>query len=404
MAAFDFTALNPKGRTEKGTLEGDSARQVRQQLREKGWVPLEIHSTAQNVSIIGGIKTSRRRMSAYEVALVTRQLATLVQAGLPLEEALKAIARQHQNGRIHSIILGVRARVIEGLSLSQALNSYPQAFSKLFRSTVAAGEHSGHLDLILERLADYTERSYDTQRRIKGALIYPVVLVLFSLAILIGLLRFVVPKIVNVFEGSGQALPFLTQALIGVSNFVGNWWWLILLMIFGLIFGWQFAMRSENIRFKWHQLILRLPFAAHLSRSINSSRVAGTLSILTASGVQLVDALGIAGEVASNEVIRGAVVTASDRVREGSSLHRALSQTDHFPPMLVQMIASGERSGELDKMLERAARNQERELETLISTSVALFEPLMMVFMGILVLVIVLAIMLPIINLNSLIG
>jgi general secretion pathway protein F len=412
VAAFEYVVLDTKGRQKKGTLEGDSARQVRQQLRDDGFVPISVESTVQRGrerdEKTGTMRTargtSRHSLPTLDLSVFTRQLATLVQAGLPVEEALKAISKQSDKPKLRSIVLAVRSRVVEGHTLANGLAEFPRAFPEIYRATVAAGEHSGHLDLVLEQLADYTESSHDTTRKVKGALIYPIVLVSFSLLIVIGLLNFVVPKMVSVFESSGHALPGLTLGLIAVSEFIQNYGIYMLLLIVAAVFGAKYLLKQPLIRFRVHRVLLKMPVMGRLSQVINASRVANTLSILSRSGVQLVDALSIAAQVTTNVCIRKAVQDAAVMLREGSSLHRSLDQSGHFPPMLIQMIASGESSGELDAMLTRAARAQDRELQSSISTIVSLFEPLMMMFMGVVILVIVLAIMLPVISMNSLVS
>ncbi|MBL4867551.1 MAG: type II secretion system inner membrane protein GspF [Pseudomonadales bacterium] len=408
MPAFDYSVLDERGRQKKGSLEGDSARQVRQQLREKGLVPLTVEltvqngkgATAQGPSLFG----PRFNLSAADLSLITRQLSTLIQAGLPVEEALRAISKQSEKPKVKSMMLAVRSKVVEGHNLAQALNEFPSAFPHLYRATVAAGEHSGHLDLVLEQLADYTERSHDTSRKIKGAMVYPVVLTSFSILIVVGLMQYIVPKMASVFENSGNELPALTRGLIATSDFVGNYGLYVLVLLALAIFGFSKALQNETFKEKFHRQVLYMPLIGRISRGFNTSRVASTLSILSSSGVQLVEALKIAGEVAGNVCIREAVIEASVKVREGSSLNKSLDQSGYFPPMMIQMIASGEVSGELDTMLFRAASTQERELEALINTLVGLFQPLMMVLMGVVVMTIVLAVMLPIISLNTLIG
>lgn len=408
MPAYNYIALTSTGKEKKGTIEADSDRQIRQQLRDQDLIPVSVQLTVKkntkstsasffaNLQLQGGA-----RMSSVDLALLTRQLATLIQAGLPVEEALKAVARQASKAKVRGIALAIRSKVNEGFTLANALSEFPNAFPDLYRATVAAGEHSGHLDLVLEQLADYTESSSETLRKVKGAMVYPVILLVFSLSILVALMIFVVPQIVEVISDNDQEIPALTAAVIAVSDFlVLRWYWLVA-FIAVMVTGIKLTLRQEAGRYKAHQLILKLPLFGRLSRGLNAARVCNTLSILSASGVQLVDALRISGQVTSNMVIRKAVLAAADRVREGGSLYRSLDQYDHFPPMMIQMIASGENSGDLDKMLHRAAHNQDREMVSLIATVVSLFEPLVMVFMGITVMVIVMAIMLPIFNLSS---
>lgn len=403
MPAFVYEILDENGRKRSGVLEADSARQVRQQLRDKGWTPLSVEASLEKEQRAAR-STFARSISAADLALLTRQIATLIHSGLPVEEALRAVARQSEKQRISSMVLAIRAKVVEGHTLAYALEQFPGSFPELYRATVAAGEKSGHLDLVLEELADYTERRYDLLRTIRGALIYPVILVLFSITIVTILLTVAVPKIVAVFERNGQELPFATQVLIAASNFLQAWWPLLVAVpvIAWLVF--RGAMKEEAVRKRFHAFLLRAPVIRRLVRGTDSARFASTLAILTSSGVPLVDALRIAGQVTSNLCIRDAVRHASVKVQEGASLHRSLDQHGYFPPMMIQMIASGENSGELDNMLSRAAKAQEKDLQVMISAFLALFGPLVLVFMAVLVFAIVIAMMLPIINMNQMIG
>jgi general secretion pathway protein F len=403
MPAFVYEVLDENGRRKQGVLEGDSARQVRQQLREKGWTPLSVEEGRASE------KRQQKRwfapsIGAGDLALVTRQLATLVQAGVPAEEALRAVGRHSENQRVSSMVLGVRGKVVEGHTLAHAMAEYPAAFPELYRATVAAGEKSGHLDLVLEKLADYTERRHDLNRTITGALIYPVILVVMSVAIVGLLLTVAVPKIVVAFERSGQELPWPTRFLMASSDFALNWGWLVLLLLVGAFFMFRQALQQEDFRRRFHAWQLRAPFLRRLVRGGNSARFASTLAILVRSGVPLVDALRICGEVMTNLCFRDAVAYAVTKVQEGMPLNRALEHGGWFPPMLLQMVASGENSGELDHMLERAALAQEKDLQMTINAAMALFSPLLLVVMAGLVFGIVLAMLLPIINMNAMIG
>ncbi|WP_312467691.1 GspF family T2SS innner membrane protein variant XcpS [Stutzerimonas nitrititolerans] len=404
MAAFEYVALDPRGRQQKGLIEADSPRQARQLLRDKQWSPLEVKQARARESAGTGGFSFGRGLSARDLALVTRQLATLVQAALPIEEALRAAAAQSGSQKIKSMLLAVRGRVMEGHSLAASLREYPSAFPELYRATVAAGEHAGHLGLVLDQLADYTDQRQQSRQKIQLALLYPVILLVASLAIVVLLLGYVVPDVVKVFVNTGQELPALTTGLIAVSEVVQRWGWLIMLGIVALAIGMRQALRDPSIKLRWHSFILRLPLVGRLVRATNTARFASTLAILTRSGVPLVDALGIAAAVIGNLRIRERVVEAAQRVREGGSLTRALEATGEFPPMMLHMIAAGEKSGELDQMLARTSRNQENDLAAQISLLVGLFEPFMLVFMGAVVLVIVLAILLPILSLNQLVG
>ncbi|MCY1531494.1 Type II secretion system protein F [compost metagenome] len=302
------------------------------------------------------------------------------------------------------MLLAVRARVLEGHSLASSLREFPSAFPELYRATVAAGEHAGHLGPVLEQLADYTEQRQQSRQKIQLALLYPVILMFASLAIVTFLLGFVVPDVVKVFIDSGQTLPLLTRGLIALSDLVKHWGWLMLLVLIAAFVAARWALRDPAIRLRWHGLVLRIPLVGRLVRATDTARFASTLAILTRSGVPLVEALGIGAEVIANRVIRGHVVLAAQKVREGGSLTRAIEASGQFPPMMLHMIASGERSGELDQMLARTARNQENDLAAQIALLVGLFEPFMLVVMGAVVLMIVLAILLPILSLNQLVG
>ncbi|WP_397379968.1 GspF family T2SS innner membrane protein variant XcpS [Pseudomonas sp.] len=405
MAAFEYLALDSKGRQQKGVLEADSARQVRQILRERQLAPLDVKATRTRENAGAGSHFSfNRGISARDLALITRQLATLVQAALPIEESLRAAAAQATSPRIQSMLLAVRARVLEGHDLASSLKEFPSAFPELYRATVAAGEHAGHLGPVLEQLADYTEQRQQSRQKIQLALLYPLILMCASLLIVGFLLGYVVPDVVRVFVDSGQTLPALTRGLITLSDWVKGWGWLAVILAILGVFALRWALRDDAVKARWHGFLLRIPLVGRLIRATDCARFASTLAILTRSGVPLVEALGIGAQVIANRVIRADVVIAAQKVREGGSLTRALEASGQFPPMMLHMIASGERSGELDQMLSRTARNQENDLGAQVALLVGLFEPFMLVFMGAVVLVIVLAILLPILSLNQLVG
>ncbi len=403
MAAFEYLVLDAQGRQQKGTLEADSPRQARQLLRDKQLTPLQVTQAKTRESHSNPLSFGQG-LSASDLALITRQLATLVQAALPIEEALRAAAAQTRTPKIKSMLLAVRARVLEGHSLAASLKEYPGAFPDLYRATVAAGEHAGHLALVLEQLADYTEQRQQSRQRIQLALLYPLILMVAALTIVGFLLGYVVPDVVKVFVNTGQQLPALTRGLIATSDVVKSWGWLIVLSGAGALLGLRYALRDEALQRRWHAFILRIPLVGRLARATNTARFASTLAILSKSGVPLVEALAIAAAVIANLRIRDKVMVAAQAVREGSSLTRALDASGEFPPMMLHMIASGEKSGELDQMLARTARNQENDLAAQVALLVGLFEPFMLVFMGAVVLVIVLAILLPILSLNQLVG
>ena len=404
MAAFEYLALDPQGRQQKGLLEADSPRQARQLLRDKQLTPLEVKQARGREQKKTGALSFGQGLGARDLAMLTRQLATLVQAALPIEEALRAAAAQSTTAKIKSMLLAVRGRVLEGHSLAASLSEYPAAFPELYRATVAAGEHAGHLGLVLDQLADYTEQRQQSRQKIQLALLYPVILMVASLTIVCFLLGYVVPDVVKVFVNTGQELPMLTRGLIATSAVVKSWGWLMALLLIGGVISFRLALRDEALQRRWDAFVLAIPLVGRLARATNTARFASTLAILSKSGVPLVEALSIAAAVIANLRIRDKVIIAAQTVREGSSLTRALETSGEFPPMMLHMIASGEKSGELDQMLARTARNQENDLAAQVALLVGLFEPFMLVFMGAVVLVIVLAILLPILSLNQLVG
>jgi general secretion pathway protein F len=299
--------------------------------------------------------------------------------------------------------MAVRSKVKEGHPLAVAMGDFPHVFSELFRAMVAAGEQSGHLDAVLERLADYTENRHAMQQKFQLALIYPVLIALVAVAVVFGLVGYVVPKVVDVFDNMGQELPWLTQALIALSDFLqSTWLWLLGLLIVSVVVI-SMLLKREGPRRRWHRTLLRLPMISRLVRGANSARFARTFSILASSGVSVLDAMRISAEVVTNLPMRSAVEDAALRVREGATINKSLEASGYFPPMTVHLIASGEASGNLDEMLERAATTQEREMETLLGLLLGFFEPFMILFMGGTVLIIVLAILLPIFDLNQLV-
>lgn len=408
MAAFDYIALDAKGKEKKGIVEGDTARQVRQMLRDKGLMTLEITESrkkaqdsdrnAKNVP-----RFLQRGISSTELALLTRQLATLIQAALPLDETLSAVANQTDKPRIKSMLYAIRSRVLEGHSLAVGLGDYPKVFPELYRATVDAGEQSGHLDTVLERLADYTESRQEIQGKVRQALIYPAFLSIFAIAIVIFMMTSIVPQVVSVFEDTGQDLPGLTISLIVMSDFVVDYGMLMLVVVIGLFVGFQVLLTKPAFVMKYHMFLFRLPIIQRLVRGLNAALFTRTFSILTGSGVTVLEAMKISAKVVANLPMRKAILQATDRVREGSGIKNALEHSKLFPPMTLQLIASGENSGKLEEMLERASVQLEREQVTLIAYIVGILEPVIILAMGLMVLMIVLGILLPIFDLNSLV-
>ncbi len=404
MPAFEYTALDAAGRERRGVMEGDTARQIRQSLRDESLLPVSVTEVEKTEAKRSQARFSMRRgISATDLSLLTRQLATLSRAGLPLEEALLAVSQQTEKPRVAAIVSGVRARVIEGRTLADGLGAFPQVFPEIYRATVAAGEQAGRLDGILERLADYTENRQILQSKVRNALVYPILLTVVCIVIVSLLLGYVVPEVVNVFRTGKQQLPLLTRILIGLSDGFRRWWWLLALGTAFISWATRRWLRDPVALRRYHLALLRLPLIGQVVRGVNAARFARTLSILSASAVPVLDALRISGEVVANLPMRDAVAEAAVKVREGAPIARSLGASKLFPPMLVHLIASGESSGELESMLERAAGNQEREMDGIVNTAVNILGPAMILFMGGFVLLIVLALLLPIFELNALV-
>jgi general secretion pathway protein F len=413
VAAYAFQALNASGRKTKGVIEADTERQVRAQLREQGLIPVAVELAEQGSGMGAGTtsgtapllkRLQTRGVGAADLALITRQLATLVSAALPIEQALFAVSEQTDKPRLQKLIMAVRSKVVEGYSLAEAMSEYPHVFDKLFTAMVAAGERSGHLDEVLNRLADYTEQRNRLKGQLVQALVYPTILTLVAIGVIIFLLVSVVPQIVEQFSGLDQELPPTTTFLLAVSGFLQNYGlFLLAIILVGLVVGGQ-LLRKPSRRDKFDGWLLKLPLFGRVIKGVNTARFARTLSILAASAVPLLDGLRITGRVLSNRAMQIAVEEACDRVREGSSLRAALAQTKLFPPMMLHMIAAGEKSGELEQLLGRAADNQDRDFETTMNIALKIFEPALIVVMAGVVLLIVLAIIQPILALNQSVG
>lgn len=409
MAAFRYQALNSAGKIEKGVMQGDSERQIRVQLRASQLRPVSVEAVSESAAGSraksgAGFRLFQPRISVSELALLTRQLATLVQSQLPLDQCLQAAAEQTHKSRTKELLLQVRSRVSEGHTLAYAMGEFPQVFNEMYRAMVNAGEHAGFLGEVLEQLADYSEQRQYAQQKLQMAMIYPVILLCVAVAVVVALMVLVVPELVSIFTHSKRELPLLTSALIATSDFIRErgLWVLLALVVAGFV--WRWLLRDPGRRLQWHAFLLKAPGISRLVVTSNTARFASTLSILMASGVPLLDSLRIAGAVLSNLVLRKDSQVVAERVQEGTSLNRALADSGRFPPMMVHMVASGEASGELEKMLERSATNQERELETTLGTVMSVFEPLMVVVMGLIVLVIVMAVLLPVFSLNTMVN
>ena len=398
MGAYQYQALKKSGNTCKGVIEADSERHARQLLREQGMIPTEIATLRKS-----NIAKNKDKLSTQDLSLFTRQLATLLAAGIPVEESLQGVGEQTDNDKIRRLIIGVRSKVMEGYALAQAMSEYPYVFPELYRATVAAGEQTGRLDLVLEKLADYTENQQQIRQKIQQALIYPVLMIIVSTSIIAFLLAFVVPKIIDVFTSSGQSLPVMTNALIVISNFIKSYGIYTLISVILLLVIFNRSLNNLRVRMAWHRIILKLPIISYLVRSINVSRYIHTFGILFAAGVNLLETMQVSAGLVSNLVMRNAFDVATVRVREGAAISQALKESGFMRPMAAHLIASGEKSGQLSTMMERAALHLDNEVRRLIDTALTLLEPLVILFMGAVVLFIVLATLLPIFSMEQLV-
>ena len=399
MQAYNYLAYDRQGKTQKGVLEGDSDRMVRRLLREKGLMPVKVSEVRQKISLF----RMRARIRRNDLMLITRQLATLVGSGMPLEESLRLMAGQAENLVVKHVVSSVRGQVIEGRSLAYALKNSPYVFSTDYIATISAGEETGHLEEVLERLADDVEVQGKARQSLMTALIYPFLMLTVALTVIILLIVYVVPQVTRVFLDMDQTLPLLTRGLIAVSDWLQAYgpFMFVLGFILGVVFF--LALRRPDIRMRWDSMVLRVPRIGYWAVLSNVSGWSRSLGMLLNSGVPILESMQIASERVHNVALRKSLDLVSERVREGDSLHKALSKAEHFPPFLVHMVSSGESSGKLDNMLLKVADYYEQRLKTVIDASLKLFEPLLVIMMGGIVLLIVLAVLVPIIEMNQLI-
>ncbi|GAB4523477.1 MAG: type II secretion system inner membrane protein GspF [Parvularculaceae bacterium] len=401
MAAFEYVALDPDGRRRKGVIAADSPRLARRELRMRSLAPLKVTPAARGTTAPSRF-AARAGVSPQEVALATRQLATLIEAAAPVEEALHAVAQQSAKQSVRSILMNIRARVMEGYRLSEALKEHPRVFSPLYRAMIGAGESSGELGVVMRRLADYLDKAQAMRRQIATALVYPAALAAVAVAVVIALMTFVVPKVAEQFDTLGQDLPWITEAMIGLSAAIRDWGGVAALIAAAAGFGASRALRRPRIRRAADAALLRAPLVGRLVRGVNAARFARTLATLVQSGAPILESLDAARETVRNAALREAVDEIVARVREGAALSSALRKSDMFPPLMAYMTASGERSGALAEMLVKAADHLEAEFESVTALALKILEPAIIVAMGGVVLVIVLAILTPILRLNAL--
>lgn len=398
MTAFRYIAVDEHGQESSGVLEADTSRAARVLLRERGLFPVEVSS----VSTRDAHKHVRRRLREAELILVSRQWATLLAAGLTIEQALAALIEQAEHETTRQTLAGIRSEVLAGHSLRAALDRYPAAFPAIYRASVAAGEKSGELANVMGMVSDYLEQRGSLRQKTLQALLYPAIVAVVAVLVVVGLMTYVVPQVVTVFQNSKQTLPFLTVAMIATSDFLRQWGGVLLIALGAAGLGVHYLLKDRTIRRSWDRTLLRLPVLGRHLRTLDATRFASTLSILAGSGVPLLAALDAGREVVGRIPLQDAIQAATERVREGQSLSRALGATRAFPPLLIHMIANGEATGRLDELLGRAARLQQQELENRTTTLTSLLEPVLLLSMGALVLLIVLAVMQPIIEINTL--
>jgi general secretion pathway protein F len=403
MAAFEYQALDEAGRTRKGVIEADSARHARALLRDQALMPTKVNVTASQSTIKRSGVSFQRKLGHLDRVLFTRQLATLIGSSLPIEAALAAVAEQAEKQHVKGLIMAIRSKVLEGHSLAVSLSDHSSSFNALYRATVTAGEQSGFLDKVLENLADYEERQFSATRNVEMAMVYPAVLLSMAVLIISGLMVYIVPDMVNVIVDTGQELPWFTTVLIGITDLMANYWWLLIIAVALSVLCIRWLLAQPRMRLRWDRMKFDMPLIQRITRSANAARYTNTLSILTRSGVPLVEAMHIASGVVSNQWLQRALTEATQRVSEGISLHISLGKVGQMPPMLLHMVAAGEQSGTLDAMLGRVADFQQSEVERVVSALVKLFEPLMLLLMGGVVLFIVMAILLPMLSMNQLV-
>ena len=398
MPAYQYQAINKTGVLDKGIIEADSERHARELVRTRGFIPT-------NVTLLVESKTQGKKahIKTSDLSLMTRQLATLLGAGIPVEESLRGVSEQTDKENVRQLLYGVRSKVLEGYGLAQAMNEFPSAFPELYRATVSAGEQTGRLDVVLDKLADYTENQQVIRQKIQQALIYPSLMIVVSTAIISFLLAFVVPKIIEVFTSSGQTLPEMTRILVGISHFVQSYGVYMLGLIVVSVVVFKIAIKDEKIRYRWHKLLLRLPVACYLIKATNIARYIHTFGILFSAGVPVLDTMRVGASLVTNLPMRYAFDKAVIMVREGTSVHVALKETKFISPMAIHLIASGEKSGQIAQMMEKAADHLDNEVKRLIDTALTLLEPVVILLMGGVVLFIVLATLLPIFSMEQLV-
>ncbi len=397
MSAYQYLAIKKNGNNCKGVIEADSERHARKLLRDKGLLPTSVYPLKKSAS-----KKRRDKLKSQDLSLLTRQLATLLSAGIPIDESLRGVAEQSDHEKVKKLVIAVRAKVIEGYGLAQAMGEFPHAFPELYRATIAAGEQTGNLDMVLEKLAEYTENQQKIRQKVQQALIYPTLMVSISIAIVSFLLAFVVPKIIEVFI-TGQTLPTMTLILIKISSFIQHYGIYVILFCALLILIFLRCLKIPEFLIKWHKILLKIPLLAFLIKSINVARYIHTFGILFAAGVNVLETMRVSSSLINNKIMQEAFNKATLQVKEGKGINLALQETSFLSPMATHLIASGEKSGNLSAMMERAAQHLDNEVKRIIDTALTLLEPMIILLMGAVVLFIVLSTLLPIFSMEQLI-
>lgn len=400
MEAFEYTGLDSQGLQKQGILQADTEKHARQMLREQNLIPVEIQKIT-NDKTSQADKALKTQLPKGELPIIIRQLSTLLKAGLPLDEALLTITEQSENKNSKKILVTLRSKLMEGHTLAYGMRLFPKAFDELITTSVEAGETSGHLESVLLRLAEYLEKREDMSKQSLSALLYPFILIVSSILVVSGLMVYIVPKVIQVFESNQSELPVITRGLIAVSDFVRHYGLAVLMVILVGLVVFVIALKNQAFKFKFHTWLLKLPLLGSFIKTNQSARFTRTLGILTKSTVPIVESLSLSGKVVNNLAIRKSVEKTAEAVREGRSLSQALNADGYFPPMTLRLIHSGEQGGMLSEMLERAADTQERDVDHKLSSIISLLQPVAILIVGSLILLIVLAMLLPIFQMNT---
>ncbi len=404
MDAFEYSSLDQEGKNKTGIIQADTEKHVRQLLRDQNLIPTQIEKVDDNYDSTDVGKKQSTQLRAGELPIIIRQLSTLLKAGLPLDEALSTTIEQSDHKNSKKILITLRAKLMEGHPLAYAMELFPKAFDELITTSVEAGEQSGNLDEVLLRLAEYLEQRQDMNKQSWTALLYPIILILTSIAVVSGLMVYIVPKVIQVFENNNAELPMITQVLVALSAWVKKYGLVLLITLMVSIVVFVVALQNQEFKYKWHAFLLKVPIIGNFIKLAQSARFTRTLGILTKSTVPIVQALSLSSKVIKNLAIKKSVEKTATQVREGSSLSRSLKTNGYFPPMTIRLINSGEQSGILSEMLERAADTQERDVNHKLTSIISIMQPVAILIVGVMILLIVLAMLLPIFQMNTIVN